>query len=286
MKASLLCLILGLVLCREEAQAVENGSNSTLNTTAPTSSDIPNWDTGWTQPAGQTGVTGWNYVGTVAGGGGTASGVYLGNNWVLTAGHVGTGTFTLGGTAYSVVPGSARSISNSNGTADICLFQITPAPNLPALNIATLGPSVGDSVAMLGYGDRGSITHETWGLNKVTQVNELITPSGYSYVSTDFETAYGVDSNEYYLVLGDSGGGDFVYNSPNGPWQLTGINEAVGSNNPPDSYFVELSTYATQIDAIVSPQGVPAMPAWGWVVLPVLILLVVSGYLPKNRIRS
>ena len=290
-KASL-WLILGTILFLYRAEAVENGTNNSFNTTTPTGSDIPNWNTGWTQPSGQTGVTGWNYVGIVAGGGGAASGVYLGNSWVITAGHVGAGAFTLGGTTYPVVAGSAQTISNANGTADICLFQINPAPNLPALSIATSPPTrlssiqSGSQVAMIGYGDGGSITHETWGLNTVTDINQLIQVD--SFESTDFVTAYGTTTrggnsatNNYFVVLGDSGGGDFIFNSSNSTWQLAGINEATGNNNPPDSFFVELSAYAPQINAIVAT-GVPALPRWGFVVLLAVLLAVGVYFHPRK----
>ncbi|MEI9895149.1 MAG: trypsin-like serine protease [Chthoniobacter sp.] len=243
--------------------AVENGSNSSFNATAPTGADILNWDTGWTQPEGQSGITGWNYVGTVAGGGGTASGVYLGNNWVLTAGHVGPGTFTLGGMDYQVVAGSAQGITDANGMADMTLFQIQTAPNLPSLSIATSAPTAlslfqsGSKVAMLGYGTSSGFA-ETWGLNTVTQTGVTVPLDGTSFVSKDFETAYGTTTmgansatNNYLLFLGDSGGGDFIYNSAAAQWQLAGINEAVDPNNN-NSYMVELSNYAPQINAIVA----------------------------------
>jgi len=280
--ASLPWLLLGVVFSLVQAGAVENDTNSSdpYNTNAPTSSDIANWDTGWAQPQGQSGITGWNYVGIVAGGGGAASGVYLGNGWVLTAAHVGAGIFTLGSGQYTVVPGSIdqgipwQSGSN-NYTADLTLFQIQPdgvttfsLPNLPSLTIATSAPTVfggshrpGSSVAMIGYGDGGSITNETWGLNTVTQANVLVNPTGYSYVSNDFETAYGTTTagmgrfqssvtNDYQLVLGDSGGGDFIYDSSSGIWELAGINEALDSNN--DSFMIQLSTYSSQFNTIVA----------------------------------
>ena len=56
--------------------------NGAANATAPTSDP------------------GWSNVGTLGG----ASCVYLGNGWVLTAGHVGEGTVNLNGTAYNADP--------------------------------------------------------------------------------------------------------------------------------------------------------------------------------------
>src|ERR1700734_1830127 len=82
----LLGLALAFALITSPIRAVEMNGN--YDTTAPTDSDISGWDSG----GGASGVTGWDYVGTVN----DASGVYLGNGWVLTAGHVGAGTFVLG----------------------------------------------------------------------------------------------------------------------------------------------------------------------------------------------
>jgi len=120
------------------AWAVENGSS--YQTTAPTDTQAPNWTTGW----GGGGITGWNYVGQVNG----ASGVYLGNGWVLTAAHVGMGNFILSGNTYEAVAGSSHSISNSNGTVDVVLFQINTTAlgsnailSLPALVLNSSGRS-------------------------------------------------------------------------------------------------------------------------------------------------
>ena len=75
-------------------------------------------------------------------------------------------------------------------------------------------------------------------------------------MTTDFETKFGTSTsglssvtNNYALVLGDSGGGDFIFNSSTGSWQLAGLNEAVDANN--DSLMIQLSTYAQQINATV-----------------------------------
>lgn len=256
MKQPALCLSLLTTFLVAHAGAVEVGAS--YNTTAPTVSDIANWNTGW----GAGGISGWDYVGTVNG----ASGVYLGNNWVLTAGHVGAGTFTLGITPYSAVVGSARVF----GTADLTLFQIdtasTPAPNLPSLAIATSPPTAlstlgqGSSVAMIGFGGSG----KSWGLNTVTEAYPVypdiyltqVTANATTYKTKDFITAYGTTTagtfsatNNAQLVGGDSGGGDFIYDSALAQWTLAGINEAVDLNTH-DSYMVQLSSYAAQINPI------------------------------------
>jgi len=73
-------------------------SGSTFyNTNDTISSSLSSWSSGW--GAGNT-HDGWDYVGQV-GGASDASGVYLGNGWVITAGHVGALDFTLGTNTYA-----------------------------------------------------------------------------------------------------------------------------------------------------------------------------------------
>lgn len=295
---------LATVLSTSRLQAVEMGG--TYDSTAPTSTDIANWDSGW----GASDVTGWDYVGTVN----EASAVYLGNGWVLTAGHVGAGDFVLtngpdaGTYTYT---GVSRSISNSNGTADLTLFQIANAPNLPTLSLATSNPSQflsaspGSQTVMIGFGGSNG---ETWGYDTVALNNQSISVDGYPYVTNDFIVSDGSLSNgttsitnNSQLVSGDSGGGDFIYNSALGEWQLAGINEATGSgtigeyegkwyllnsasdfpagsSNIQDTDFsamVQLDTYGSQIDAIVAS---PEPPVWA------LLLLALGGLALSRRL--
>ncbi len=240
--------------------AVQSGSG--FDTTPPTSTDIPNWNTGW----GSDSVTGWDYVGQVN----DASGTYLGNGWVLTAGHVGEGDFTLNGVTYDST-GPAYNITVGSSTVDLTLFQIANAPALPALTLSMTDPTAlaygtpGSQVVMIGYGGGAG---KTWGLNTITQVNQSITPDGMSYVSNDFLTYTGnftvynsdhTDSQTIYnpaqLVGGDSGGGDFIYNATTGTWELAGINEVMGNDdvtNQPLSGSVQVDTYAAEIEDIMA----------------------------------
>jgi hypothetical protein len=75
-------LVLVAVCLAGPAAAVEVGS--TYQTAAPGNAQVANWNSGWAA----SGITGWNYVGEINGG---ASATYLGNGWVLTAGHARRG---------------------------------------------------------------------------------------------------------------------------------------------------------------------------------------------------
>ena len=151
---------------------------------------------------------------------------------------------------------------------------------------------------MIGYGRRPKAGATT----TVTLANQLISVGRSTpYNSTDFLTSDGAVSNgmtsttnNSQLVSGDSGGGDFIYNSSLGEWQLAGINEAIGpaplgryngqwylgatmpptfrpgSTNVQDnvdfSAMVQIDAYGSQIDAIVDA---PEPPVWAMLSLRV-----------------
>ena len=278
------------VLACGHARGLENVVALSYNKTAPTNAAIAHWTSGWTQPStqptGYTSTTGWNYVGNVNGTGAWASGVYLGYGWVLTAAHVGPGDFTLNGTKYPVVPNSGRSI----GTADLTLFQISPAPQLPPLPLSGADPKDYTSqMIAIGYGDGAAKTAETWGCNMVTTVNQSISLMNSSWTSNDFITLTGTSTdgqatvtNLYQNVSGDSGGGDFIYNGTLHRWELAGINEVTGTVTYGDgstqnfSGFVQVNTYAPQINAIIlpPPDDAPTLPQWALGLLAVALVAV------------
>jgi hypothetical protein len=254
------------------AHAVLN--NGSYVTTEPTTADVSNWTSGWNLG---TGVTGWDYVGQVNG----ASGVYLGNGWVLTAGHVGVHDFSLNGTSYAVISGTAHTFTTTNGsttgTADLSLFQVSNPPNLAALTLGSTAPGIFTSkTVMIGYGGGQG---ESWGYNTVTANNDAISVSGF--YSITFVTAYGFPaSNVSHVVGGDSGGAAFI--NVNGNWQLAGILEALDNNN--GSYMVQLSTYYSDITAITAVPEPAA--ASGLVALAILIPVLTRLHTRRRLARA
>jgi hypothetical protein len=234
----------------------------TYDTSEPT---VANWTSGW----GESGVTGWDYVGYDNG----ASAVYLGNGFVLTAAHVGAGDFYIGNEEYAEISGTATQI----GTSDLTLYQINTTSTtgnvltLPSLTLPVQGtdPAVGTSVVMIGYGNGAG---EAWAANTVSQNNQVVTLSA-SESSLDFFTADSfseVNNNpdvtttsNGQLVPGDSGGGDFVYNSVTHQWVLVGINEVLLEDNTTKivgSGTVQTGSYAALIDADMA--AAPEPPSW------------------------
>jgi len=263
-----------------KAVEIVTGGNASYNTTNNISSSISSWNTGW-----GSGGDGWNYVGKVS----DASGVYLGNNWVLTAAHVNNPTsFTLNGNVYNTTGLTYTDFTNSlTGTtkADLHLFQIYNTSitgtniSLSSLTISSYVPILNQPVVMIGYGGSNGQGSESWGSMPV-YANTQYPISVNGYESIDFIT---LNSGESYasVVNGDSGGGDFMKVGSN--WELVGINEAIFSypsinpltgTNYTGSAFVQLGEYSDQISSIVN-----AVPEPGSAALSALSLLALGyGY--------
>jgi hypothetical protein len=220
-----------------------------------------------------------------------ASGVYLGNGWVLTADHVGALGFWINGNEYLPTTNAAytstygyTNLTSTNipgYTADLNLYKIsstaTNGASLPfftPLTITSAAPSVSDTVVMTGYGPAQNNTNnalwntKTWGTNAISKINKPMSVSvSYTNATTgvvttttwksmDFQTT--VNGTTYGQVIGgDSGGGDFV--NVGGVWELAGLNELGGTTATTCSY-VQLSEYDAQILAVMN--AVPEPSAW------------------------
>ncbi len=257
------------------AVATASGTNTIYNTTDNISSSLSSWSSGW-----GSGGDGWNYVGSIVSG--SASGTYLGNGWVLTASHVAPlGAFTLNGNTYNLTGVSYSNFTNSStGTtnADLTLLQIettsTTGTNLTlsSLTLASSTPSLNSTIAMIGYGGASGFASESWGTNTVSARNQITLVN--TFASIDFVTS---GPNTGYVVTGDSGGGDFIKNGS--AWQLAGINEAIDTNNT-NSYLIQLSSYASQINSITA---VPEPSTWALLGLSVGALITSSLWRGRKR---
>jgi len=268
-------------------QIVDGGTDS-YNTTDTISTSVFGWSSGW-----GAGGDGWNYVGEVN----DASGVYLGNDWVLTAAHVNNPTsFTLNGNVYNATGVSYNDFTNAltgSANADLHLFQIfntsTTGTNLglSSLALASSSPVTNRTVVMIGYGGPSGQGNESWGTNTVALSTQSIAVNGYQ--SLDFTT---LNSGTSYasVVNGDSGGGAFM--KVGSTWQLAGINEAIitysGTNpltgtNYTGSAFIQLSTYAPQISSIVNAVPEPSTCALVVLSLVMVALLLLGRPHPRSQ---
>ncbi|MCA9148147.1 MAG: trypsin-like serine protease [Planctomycetales bacterium] len=110
---------------------------------------------------------GWANVGILK----TASAVYLGDRWVLTAGHVGGGAVTFPGIGtFASASGTAIQLSNPDPTltkpADLLLFQLTQDPGLPPIQLSSVTPSVGDEVLVIGNGVNRADEQTQWNVSQ------------------------------------------------------------------------------------------------------------------------
>lgn len=232
-----------------------------------------------------------NHIGVVNNG---ESGVYLGNyhgkSWVLTANHVGPGSFELGGITYRVVAGSAHQLFNPDSTlSDILLFQINGDPGLPQLDLASASPTNDTQVYMIGFGQSGQPNRSYWidrGGPWIPTVAGDPAGNRFGYRWTGGQpgpkrwgigavagSTHGINQTRAFYTkfldrkniacatAGDSGGGVFTRQSDQ--WQLIGMLDAlIGLTNQPAgtsilngniNVIADLSQYRDQIDAILSP---------------------------------
>lgn len=125
---------------------------------------------------------GWANVGVL----GIGTGIYLGNDWVLTAAHVGGGSIVLDGGTYAMLAGSGTTLTNGgepgkSATADLYMFRLATTPvGLGGVTIAATASGTGAAVTMIGAGrDRGAFTE--WSVNTNTGTNPWVwteVPSG------------------------------------------------------------------------------------------------------------
>jgi len=107
---------------------------------------------------------------------GSATAVYVGNGWVLTAAHVGAGDveFPELHRLFAVDPATApvplRNPADLglSATTDLMLFKLAETPELPPLVIASSRPNLGGEVVMIGHGlDREPVARD-WDLRSTS----------------------------------------------------------------------------------------------------------------------
>lgn len=226
---------------------------------------------------------------------GSASAIYLGNGWVLTATHVGAGSTIFNGVTYNAVAGTSVQLVNPPGVtytpnSDLTLFKIDGLPALPSLNIERTAPAVGWSVVMIGDGHNRQTSQSYWTSNW-TPSSTPAYYTGYAWASSQsmrwgtntissIALPVGVGSNSDYAFAttftgatqydaqgstGDSGGGVF-HKDAAGAWSLTGLMFSTNqfASQPANTsvygnvtFIADLSAYRNQIVALTGIATVP-----------------------------
>jgi hypothetical protein len=208
------------------------------------------------------------------------TGVYLGNRYVLTAGHVGPLTSVkVGVLDYQL----DSSVPIFIGTADMKLIRLANDPGLQnvRLNTSKIG-DIGINAHLVGYGlgrssssllgsspvtwGDSSTAIKRWGTNFVDGTISEAEVAGYTsdLLRTQFNSNAGV--NEAALTIYDSGSA--LFRQIGSEWYLVGLGAYVqnsgyslastqfNSRDSDDSYFIRISSYSNAVDQI----GAVAVP--------------------------
>ncbi|HSI11731.1 MAG TPA: serine protease [Chthoniobacter sp.] len=217
----------------------------------------------------------WNYVARLDNKfGARATGVYLGNRYVLTANHVDKDLTAVHLNGQNYTPDSSFQPVALQGT-DLRVLRIKEDPGLAPLRL--IGPAESEfkkPCVMIGYGlgkgapiagqgwqwndDQSRL--KRWATNTTLKGYKTDPQSHITYVQTAFDIAGGPSTGQ--LANGDSGCGLFV--KYDGVWKLVGIGADVDSdkmalydkepgtqgNQPDHSYFVAIHHWIAQINRI------------------------------------
>jgi hypothetical protein len=219
---------------------------------------------------------GWAYVSRR----GNTSAVYLGNGWVLGVQHTGAGELVLDGVTYPAVPKSGVQLvkpGEEGTTADLILFRVDPAPDLPELPLREEPLHFGTRVTFIGHGQgRGEAIEwqgiagfrwkrpavKRWGMNRVYASGIDVTAPKSTWITRCFQTDFSQHGtpHEAQAALGDSGGAVFAKGLRG--WELAGLLVSIGGvakQEPKTALYgnitnaADLSYYRPQILRVIRP---------------------------------
>jgi hypothetical protein len=209
---------------------------------------------------------------------GSTSAVYLGNGWVLTVQHAGVGEVVLNGVTYPAVPDSSVQLSKpgeESTKADLVLFRVDPAPDLPELPLREEPPYFGTRVTFIGHGQgRGEPLQrqgiagfrwkppavKRWGTNRVYAEGIDVSGPNDTWITRCFQTDFSHHGTQHEAqgAVGDSGGAAFTKGRKG--WELAGLLVSIGGSpeqEPATAFYgnitnaADLSYYRPQILRVI-----------------------------------
>ena len=234
------------------------------------------------------------------------SGVYLGNRYVITAGHVGPLTSVKVGFLDYQIDNSAPIFI---GRADMKLVRLATDPGLGSVRLNTSAISDGGSAFLVGYGvgrapssvlntspvtwGDSSTAIKRWGTNFVDGAISGAQVSGYTsdLLRTQFNNNAG--ASEAALTIYDSGSA--LFRQIGAEWFLVGLGAYVqnsgyslassqfNSNESDDSYFVRISSYSEGSNQI-GMVGVPE-PSSKALILSAIVMSAFGLFFGRARLR-
>ncbi len=207
------------------------------------------------------------------GGGGSGSVIYLGGKYVLTANHVNlSSNITFDGNTYWPIDFAFTPVQISDKDLKIVKLKKTPT-GVVGVTLNTSSNEITKTGTLIGWG-RGRSTSDTdgsngwtwgntateakrWGTNDIS--GAAILPSyndfnGNTYTATPIlitTLSNNQGDDEAAAAYLDSGGGIFA--KFGNEWRLIGLtilaSEPSVFNNTAQNYFLQISPYATQIEA-------------------------------------
>lgn len=207
-----------------------------------------------------------------------ASGVYLGNGWMIGAYHVvrsGSNGFAFGnvildGNTYSVNAATALRITDpsTQSPADLAMFQLTVAPadaNLKTLAVATRNPNPASNLILMGNGANRAAALTYWNVDKSASTwiwSESLTGpgtySGYKYDPDNSQAMRWGNGTMSGTTSGDDGFGvtSFLYSL----FQSTTGSAIAATGDSGGGVFYKKSGTTWQLAGILLTVGTPAPP--------------------------
>jgi hypothetical protein len=221
---------------------------------------------------------GWAYVGQR----GSTSAVYLGNGWVLGVRHGGPGDLVLDGVTYPAVPKSMVQLVKPGAKdtkADLILFRVDPAPDLPELPLREEPLHFGTHVTFIALGQgRGEAIEwqglagfrwkppavKRWGTNRVYAGGIDVTVANTTWITRCFQTDFSPHGtpHETQAAVGDSGGAVFAKGLRG--WELAGLLVSIAGSTeqePKTALYgnvtnaADLGYYRPQILKVIRPDA-------------------------------